>query len=379
MSGEEREEIRATTKKDLERRLNSEWLSPRILPRVRWEEDDRYDHQIRAKVWSFIRGGPTTRLGKNSLVDNLLQKTASPFINEVATFLLPVKFKISDVLIYTGLEDPIEHLKKFWAHVDLHMIPVEVASRAFPLTLSGNALGWFKKLPPKSISNFDGFEKMFLTQFLFERVRRKPSRSLMSLNQGPDELLKDYFIYGALFQGIKKDGPLMADLAWKPPQNLHEFIDKAKEFINQEETLRALLGTEPSRASTSKMPKKKKKVDREESSTDFKQPKKLFKDYNWTPLNAPIIEVLIEVKRDPAYQKPRPILRKPPLRTANRYCVFHECNGHSTKGCISIKNTYHSLKDHIFSSQIVSKWKSKLTSKSKVCAQVSTKIKHSGK
>jgi hypothetical protein len=43
-------------------------------------------------------------------------------------------------------------------------------------------------------------------------------------------------------------------------------MDKAQEFINQEETLLVLLGFEPSRASTSEMPKKKKKVDREESS-----------------------------------------------------------------------------------------------------------------
>ncbi len=74
------------------------------------------------------------------------------------------------------------------------MIPVEVASRAFPLTLSGNALGWFKKLPPKSINDYDALGKMLLTQFLPRRVRRKPSGSLMSLYQDPDESLKDYFM-----------------------------------------------------------------------------------------------------------------------------------------------------------------------------------------
>jgi hypothetical protein len=41
-----------------------------------------------------------------------------------------------------------------------------------------------------------------------------------------------------------KEGPLMTDLARKPLQNLHLFMDKAEEFINQEETLRALLGPE---------------------------------------------------------------------------------------------------------------------------------------
>jgi hypothetical protein len=35
------------------------------------------------------------------------------FINEVANFLLPEKFKIPDVPSYTGFEDPIEHLENF--------------------------------------------------------------------------------------------------------------------------------------------------------------------------------------------------------------------------------------------------------------------------
>jgi hypothetical protein len=62
------------------------------------------------------------------------------------------------------------------------------------------------------------------------KVKRKPFGSLMSLHQGPEESLKDFFIrfnqerlgaksvtndfiYGALFQGIKKDGALMANLS----------------------------------------------------------------------------------------------------------------------------------------------------------------------
>jgi hypothetical protein len=51
-----------------------------------------------------------------------------------------------------------------------------------------------RKLPPKSINDFDGLGKMLLTQFLPRRVRRKPSGSLMSLYQDPDESLKDYFM-----------------------------------------------------------------------------------------------------------------------------------------------------------------------------------------
>jgi hypothetical protein len=60
------------------------------------------------------------------------------------------------------------------------------------------------------------------------------------------------------------------------------------------------------------MPKKKKKLSSKENSIDFK-PRKKFKDYNFIPLNASIIEVLMAMKKDPAYQKPAKIFRKLPI------------------------------------------------------------------
>jgi hypothetical protein len=136
---------------------------------------------------------------------------------------------------------------------------------------------------------------MFLTQFMARIVRRKSARSLMSLHQGRNESLEDYlmrfnqeklatespieeFIYCAQFQGIRKDGPLMADLARKPPQNLHEFMDRAEEFINQEKTLRALLGSDPAQAFSSEIKKKKKKKDNQGGESATYKLSKKFQD-----------------------------------------------------------------------------------------------------
>jgi len=46
------------------------------------------------------------------------------------------------------------------------------------------------------------------------------------------ESAPDDFIYGAIFQGLKKDGPLMADLALKPLEDLHTFMVKVDRYIN---------------------------------------------------------------------------------------------------------------------------------------------------
>jgi hypothetical protein len=149
-------------------------------------------------------------------------------------------------------------LDNFRSHVSLHKTPDAVACRAFPLTLSGKARDWLRNLPPRSIDRFDALGRKFLAQFVSGRARRKPRGYLLSVRQGPNESLKDYlwrfnqekletesapddFIYGAIFQGLKKDGPLMADLALKPPKDLHTFMVKMDRYINQKETLRALL------------------------------------------------------------------------------------------------------------------------------------------
>jgi hypothetical protein len=110
----------------------------------------------------------------------------------VASFHLPEKFKVPNITTYTGREDPVEHLDNYRAHLDLQGTLDEVACRALLLTLSGSARDWYRRLPPRSIRNFDEFRKVLLTQFMAEIVRRKPTRALMSTQQGRDESLKDF-------------------------------------------------------------------------------------------------------------------------------------------------------------------------------------------
>jgi hypothetical protein len=64
---------------------------------------------------------------------------------------------------------------------------------------------------------------------------------------------------------------------------------------------------------------------------------KKFKNYNFTPLNAEISEVLREIKRDLAFREPQKILGNPPYRNACNYCDFHKQAGHYTEGCVTLK------------------------------------------
>jgi hypothetical protein len=238
---------------------------------------------------------------------NILQNADSMFTEEVANAALPEKFKIPDIPIFTGSEDPMEHLMAFRSHTSLHKTPDTVVCRAFQLALSGKARDWLRNLLPRSIDSFDTLGQKFLTQFVSGRVRRKPRGYLLSMRQGPNESLRDYiwrfnqekldtesapddFIYSAIFQGLKKDGPLMAELALKPSKDLHAFMINVDRYINQEETLQAFASQQerklesPSSGKSSK--KKKSEAGQDSTSSDYKKVKKNFGDYKWTPLNA---------------------------------------------------------------------------------------------
>jgi hypothetical protein len=145
-----------------------------------------------AKYYALSRTMDQKCDGKESLVDNLFQSKDSIFTNEVSNFDLPGRFKVPDISVFSGSEDPIEHLDNFRAHISLHKTPDTVTCLAFPLTLSGKARDWLRNLFPKSIDNFDTLGRKFLAQFVSGRTRRKPRGYLLSVRQGPNESLKDY-------------------------------------------------------------------------------------------------------------------------------------------------------------------------------------------
>jgi hypothetical protein len=75
-------------------------------------------------------------------------------------------------------------------------------------------------------------------------------------------------------------------------------------------------------------------------------PRKQFKGYNFTPLNAPINEILMGVKKDPDYEIPRKILWELLEQNKDKYCAYHDAVGHLTKGCIALRLLIEKFIDH---------------------------------
>jgi hypothetical protein len=192
--------------------------------------------------------------------------------------------------------------------------------------------------------------KIFLTEFLAFQTKKKPSGYLLSLHQQSNESLKEFMawfnrekvtvedptedmIFATIYQGISPEEPLMKKLVRKQPSTLQGLMDRVEEFINQEETLKSMASSRlPRETALEKKRKEFRKADGEEQS----QVKK-FKDYNFTPLNAEISEVLMEIKRDLAFREPQKIPGNPPDRNAGKYCDFHKQAGHYTEGCVTLR------------------------------------------
>jgi hypothetical protein len=251
-------------------------------------------------------------------------------------------------------------LENFRAHLNLHRTPDEVVCRVFPLTLSGNAQNWFKKLPPNSIDIFNELSKIFLTEFLAFRKRKKPLGYLLLLHEQSNESLTEFMtqfnrgkvtvkdstedmVFAAIYQGISPEEPLMKKLTRKQPSTLQGLMDQVEEFINQEETLKAMASSRQYRETA---PKKKRKEFRKADGEEQSLVKK-FQDYNFTPLNAWKLEVLMEIKRDPKYRWLPKIPGNPSPKNDGKYCDFHEQAGQYTEGCIALRLLIEELKKRV--------------------------------
>jgi hypothetical protein len=100
---------------------------------------------------------------------------------------------------------------------------------------------------------------LFLTQFLATQKRKKSVTCLLTLRQGKEETLKDFMLrfnkeklevdspddktmLNALMQGVRAEGPLMAEIGRNTQKvTLPQFMKLTEEFIHQEELIRMLL------------------------------------------------------------------------------------------------------------------------------------------
>ena len=184
-------------------------------------------------------------------LDNLVNRTDSPFIASVNSFLLPHKFCMPQIDSYDGVKDPLDHLETFKTLTHLQGVANEIMCRAFPTMLKGAARIWFNRLTPNSISTFKELSTQFTTHFIGGHRYKKSTACLMSIKQREDETLKSYIshfnkealsideadnkILVVAFTNRLRNGKFLFSLYKNDPKTMSEVLYRTTKYMNAED------------------------------------------------------------------------------------------------------------------------------------------------
>ncbi|XP_030931254.1 uncharacterized protein LOC115957179 [Quercus lobata] len=255
-------------------------------------------------------------------IEDLVHITDSPFTTSINGHPLPSKFKLPSLDSYEGTRDLFDHIATFKTTMHLQGVPDEIMCRAFPTTLKGPARVWFSKIPSNSVSSFEKLSKLFVNNFIGGQRHKRSSFSLLTIEQGENESLRSFitcFNREALSVDEADDKLLLATfhnwvnsdlfihkLYEKEPQSMAELVHSAQNFMNVEDAIitkktkrSERVDTNPSRH-PEQGPHPKKGRTEERRDRDSKKPGPSARNQQYTSLNVPLEQVLMQIKDDPS-------------------------------------------------------------------------------
>ncbi|GFZ08175.1 hypothetical protein Acr_19g0011120 [Actinidia rufa] len=313
-----------------------------------------------------------TGVGAPVTVDTLIKQTEPPFTERILRARISSKFKLPAQLgMYEGKTDPMDHLDSYKSLMSLQGCSDEVMCKAFSATLKGPARSWFRKLSPGTIDSFGDLSRLFLANFMSCRNRQKNASHLFTIHQKENESLKEFVkrfnqailevedpsdkvIIMAMMEGLRP-GPLFDSLSKNVPENLSALQSKADKYIAAEELAEAKRRRRGKDDHKRKEPDTRRADYREE--TRYKRPDRDPKRSNnrrprtpprhpefiLPPLNAPVAQVLSEIKHEEFVKWPGKIKTDPQKRNRNKYCEFHRDHGHNTEDCFQLREQISDL------------------------------------
>ncbi|GFY87521.1 hypothetical protein Acr_05g0011600 [Actinidia rufa] len=225
-------------------------------------------------------------------VDTLIRQTEPPFTRRVLRARISSKFKLPTQLgIYEGKTDPMDHLDSYKSLMSLQGCSDEKnASHLFTVH-------------QKETESLKDFVKRF-------------NQAILEVEDPSDKV-----IIMAMMEGLPP-GPLFDSLSKNVPKTLSALQSKADKYIaaEEEETRYKRPDRDPKRSSN-RCPR-----------TPPHRP-----EFILPPLNAPVAQVLSEIKHEEFVKWPEKIKTDPQKRNRKKYCEFHRDHGHNTEDCFQLK------------------------------------------
>ncbi|GFZ10533.1 hypothetical protein Acr_21g0011320 [Actinidia rufa] len=287
----------------------------------------------------------TINTGTNApvIVDTLIRQTEPPFTWRILRARISLKFKLPTQLgIYEGKTDPMDHLDS----------TCQIRS-------------WFRKLSPGTIDSFGDLSRLFVANFMSCKNRQKNASHLFTVHQKETESLKDFVkrfnqailevedpsdkvIIMAMMEGLRPS-PLFDSFSKSVPETLSALQSKADKYVAAKELAEAKRRRRGKDDHKRKQPdtrrddyKKEtryKRPDRDPKRSNNRRPRTPPRrpEFILPPLNAPVAQVLSEIKHEEFVKWPEKIKTDPQKRNRNKYCEFHRDHGHNTEDYFQLK------------------------------------------
>nr|XP_023887901.1 uncharacterized protein LOC112000031 [Quercus suber] len=258
------------------------------------------------------------KMRKANPVEDLVHRTDSPFVAFINAHPLPPKFK---------------------------MPPLD---SAFPTTLKGLARVWFSKIPPNTVTSFEELSKLFVNNFIGGQRHKRSSSSLLTIEQGENESLRsfitrfnrdalavdevdDKLLLAVFYNGVHSD-LFIHKLYEQVPQTMVELVHSAQNFLNAEDAIIAkkrkrVEKVEANTMRQSKQSPRPKKGRMEDKRDREKKAGPSARNQQYTPLNVPLEQVLLQIKDEPSLKWPEKMKGDPTNAIGIRIVASTETTG----------------------------------------------------
>ena len=148
----------------------------------------------------------------------------------------------------------------------------------------------------------------------------------------------------AFTNGLRK-GKFLFSLYKNYPKTMSEVLYRATKYMNAED---ALLTREDKPRKRERLEDARQDQGRKKPRTGDRRDERCSKPSSgrftsFTPLNAPLDQVLMQIKDEGVLKFPEKLKSDPTKRSRNKYCRFHCDHSHNTADCYDLKQQIETL------------------------------------
>ncbi|RVW54495.1 hypothetical protein CK203_115460 [Vitis vinifera] len=227
--------------------------------------------------------------------------------------------------------------------------------KVFPVSLQGQTLSWFHRLPLNSVDNFRDLSEAFVGQNLCSAWHKQNISTLQNIKMQENESLREFvkrfgqavlqieaYSMDVVFQIFKRSicpgTPFFQSLAKKPPTTMDDLFRCASKYSMLEDdvcaaTQQILVAEQTSRSGverSSKLLDKPRPSNRRQEEQSRPEPPPL------TPLSISYEKLLPRIQDLSDFRWLEPLRADPSKRDHSKKCAYHKEHGHTTEMCRSL-------------------------------------------